>query len=143
MERYEKFLKTGQQSRMLDTDNPNWMKRQMFNWYFKNKHSGQVVTQEEAEMIDRLCNCDYPYCTTVRFRRNTNLAQSLFKSHYLAKINQQKCTQCKKCISICQFGALNYSASTNTVQINETSCFGCGICRNRYDKNAITLENRN
>jgi ferredoxin len=219
MDRYEYFLKNGQTKRMLDNDDPNWIMRQFYTWYFRNKHSGQVVPLEEAEMIMDLaqnislvpcvcrmanagvkeklcmvffaipedtwghrhfqnkgdiepleieegkiklrefaeqglvqtvwtfnsphigavCNCDYPVCTAVRFRRNSDVRQSLLKSEYLAKIDQNNCTNCRKCITKCQFGALTYTASMDRMHVNSHLCFGCGICRQACTKDAITL----
>lgn len=95
-------------------------------WTFKSPHIGAV------------CNCDYPYCTAVRARKNTGVIPSLFKSEYIAQINGD-CTMCKKCVSKCQFGALTVSASTNQMIVNEELCFGCGLCRNDCTRDAIKL----
>ena len=222
MDNYDQYLQTGTPRRMLDNDDPNVIMRFFYTWYFKHKHSGQVIPVEEAEMILQLagqislvpcvcrmankgvkenlcmvffqipednwklrhfdlekdiiplevveaqqqvrefsnnglvqtvwtfnsphigavCNCDYPYCTAVRFRRNTNVVQSLFKSEYIAQLDKEKCTNCRKCINKCQFGAMNFSTSTNEVYINELTCFGCGVCRTGCTQDAITLSPR-
>ncbi|OLS21154.1 MAG: Electron transport complex subunit RsxB [Candidatus Heimdallarchaeota archaeon LC_2] len=218
MNSYKHYLQTGDIKRIMDNDDPNWVQRQFYNWYFKKKHSGQVVPFEEAKMIMELagqislvpcvcrmansgekknlcmlfmavpddfwgadyikrsevehldiddaqhrinefydqglvqtvwtfnsphigaiCNCDYPYCTAVRFRKHVNSVKSLLRSEYYAEIDYNTCTNCRKCIRDCQFGAMSYSTSTNKVVINEIQCFGCGVCRKDCKSDSIKL----
>ncbi|MHA2169312.1 MAG: 4Fe-4S dicluster domain-containing protein [Candidatus Kariarchaeaceae archaeon] len=219
MDRYDHYLKTGDINRILNTDDPNWIKKQFYKWYFLNKHSGQVIPAEEAKMIMELagqislvpcvcrmansgkkqnlcmlfmavpddvwgashiskirdietlsieesqekikefsesglvqtvwtfhsphigaiCNCDYPFCTAIRFRRHSGIQQSLFKAEYIAQIKAPSCSNCKKCIAHCQFGAISYSSSSDKTFINPLQCFGCGVCRFACTKDAIEL----
>ena len=219
MNNYDKYLETGKIHRMIDTDNPDFLHRLGYTWYFKKQHSGQVLPVEDAKEtvklagqaslvpcvcrfanaaekkhvcmvymnvpddlwgakhfngirdieplsvedtqtkldefaeagyvqtiwtflsphIGAVCNCDYPYCTAVRARRNTRLKQPLLKGHYVAKIDASKCSSCQQCLKKCQFGALNYSVSTDEVHVNELECFGCGACRFACTRDAISL----
>jgi len=102
----------------------------------------QTVWTFNSPHIGAICNCDYPYCTAVRYRKNSPVKQSLMKGEQYATVNQSKCRNCKKCIVACQFGALSYSSSLNQMVINERQCFGCGICREKCKYDAIELEPR-
>ena len=54
-------------------------------------------------------------------------------------INQDKCTQCKTCIS--QFGCpAFYYGKDNRIFIDEQQCNGCGVCLQICPANAITLK---
>ncbi len=89
--------------------------------------------------IGAICNCDYPYCTAIRVRRNTGIKHALLKAEYVAIIDEESCVGCKQCVTKCQFGALSYSVSENKVKLNQFSCFGCGVCRTVCKNDAITL----
>jgi MinD superfamily P-loop ATPase len=80
-----------------------------------------------------------------------------FKSSKTAVINQDKCTQCGKCIKVCRFGAIqffgpqttdnslekkNYGLSTMDcgLIIDSISCEGCGVCFHICPEKAIELK---
>jgi ferredoxin len=91
--------------------------------------------------IGALCNCDYPQCMGIRTRRDYDLL-TLHKSEYVAKVDPNKCTDCRKCASRCQFGALTYSDSIGRPYIDMWKCFGCGLCATACPEEAITLIDR-
>jgi MinD superfamily P-loop ATPase len=43
---------------------------------------------------------------------------------------------------LCQFGALGYSAANRKVFVDQTACYGCGVCRSACQKDALTLKPR-
>ncbi len=50
-----------------------------------------------------------------------------------AQIITEKCTQCQRCISACQFNAIqnmttNTGIHTTTVDVDPVTCEGCGVC---------------
>ncbi len=45
-----------------------------------------------------------------------------------ATIQQEKCSGCKTCISLCPYSALSFSDEAGHVEINEAICKGCGTC---------------
>jgi ferredoxin len=106
---------------------------------FANKGYVQTIWAFLTPHIGALCNCDYPYCTALRVRRNTGIKHALLKGEYIAIINESSCAGCKQCIPKCQFGALSYSIVDNKVKINQSNCFGCGACREACKNDAITL----
>jgi len=55
-----------------------------------------------------------------------------------AVVDQAKCQLCRKCIKICQFGAL--SIKNSEVVVNRFFCEGCGACEVVCPQKAISLE---
>ena len=53
-----------------------------------------------------------------------------------AKINNEKCINCKKCINICPHNAIE---NKKNVKINKKRCLGCTQCINECSKNAIEM----
>jgi len=52
------------------------------------------------------------------------------------------CTGCRTCMRVCQFGALGYSAANKKIFIDQTACYGCGVCRAVCPNDAIQLKPR-
>ncbi|HYA12156.1 MAG TPA: CoB--CoM heterodisulfide reductase iron-sulfur subunit A family protein [Thermodesulfovibrionales bacterium] len=45
-----------------------------------------------------------------------------------AEVDEDLCSGCKTCISLCPYKALTYDQKKKTVSVNEVLCRGCGIC---------------
>jgi MinD superfamily P-loop ATPase len=80
-----------------------------------------------------------------------------FKSGKTAKIDKERCIECKKCIEVCRFEAISfcgpqsidhnpqkesYGLSTMNygLKIDSISCEGCAVCSHICPTNAITME---
>ena len=92
--------------------------------------------------IAAMCSCEYPQCMGLKTRIDFDI-QTVIKGEYIAMVDPNKCTSCKKCISRCQFGAINYSPSLSRPNIDPKRCYGCGLCKEVCENNAITLVDRN
>jgi MinD superfamily P-loop ATPase len=46
-------------------------------------------------------------------------------------------------MKLCNFGAISYAASGQKCTVNQTQCYGCGVCRSLCHKDAVTLLDRN
>lgn len=123
----------------------------------------EVMTKEEAKKafreLDReglvhlvltrtpfiraICNCDATYCGALRNRSRFNFPTGFYKAEYVSIVDWEKCNGCRACMSLCNFGAISYSAAVERCQINQFQCFGCGACRSACPKDAITLRDRN
>lgn len=64
-----------------------------------------------------------------------------FYSGEFARIDQAYCTNCRKCINICAFDAIDFI--NGKVKIDPISCEGCGYCARICPTNAIINEKRN
>ncbi len=85
-----------------------------------------------------MCNCQYPECIALRPRIDFDIKHFL-KGHYVADVDIDKCIGCGKCVTRCQFGAINLQVTLGRAHINQFKCFGCGVCRAECPENAITL----
>lgn len=91
--------------------------------------------------ISNICNCDQD-CLGYRAQVKAKLVQTMFRSEYVAVVDWNLCTGCKKCLLQCQFGAIHYSNTLERPTIEMSQCYGCGLCRAVCDKDAITLRPR-
>jgi heterodisulfide reductase subunit A len=56
----------------------------------------------------------------------------------ISTIDEEKCSGCKTCISICPYKAIGYDSEKGVSVINEVLCRGCGTCVVACPSNAIT-----
>lgn len=91
--------------------------------------------------IGGLCNCQYPDCLPLRQQFDYGL-RSIWKGHYVARVDPNLCTGCGLCAARCQFKAINFDPSRNLAHINMLRCYGCGLCASVCKTEAITLTER-
>ncbi len=92
--------------------------------------------------IGAICNCTSKDCLGLRARLRFGLPV-LFKGEYIARIDWERCTGCRDCMTVCNFGAIGYSAALDRCFIDPFQCYGCGACRAVCPHDAITLHDRN
>ncbi len=95
----------------------------------------------KTPFIGGICNCDRPDCLAMQMSV-THGIPVMFRAEYVAVHEVDKCIGCKKCMEVCQFGAIGYSAGQKKIFIDPRRCYGCGICRSVCEKEAIHLTNR-
>jgi len=71
--------------------------------------------------------------------------QQLTKYYF---INEDKCTSCMKCVSVCGYGAISFDSIyrttsedyeyETTIRIDPKKCVGCGECFKNCSSNAIS-----
>jgi len=66
----------------------------------------------------------------------------VWKGHYVAQVDSERCNGCGLCVRRCQFKALSFSPSTLKAYIDPFKCFGCGLCRNPCKPDAIEMVDR-
>ena len=91
--------------------------------------------------IAGICNCDRADCLAMRCTVTAGVPV-MFRGEYVADADSNKCTGCRQCMRLCQFGAISYSAANKKIVIDQTRCYGCGICRSLCPTNAVHLHNR-
>jgi len=91
--------------------------------------------------ISGLCNCDRSDCIAMK-ATVTHEFPVMFRAEYVAKIDPEKCSGCRQCMKVCQFGAIAYSGAEKKSVVDARRCYGCGICRAACSKEAISLLDR-
>ena len=57
-------------------------------------------------------------------------------------MDQARCDGCSgkpECLRMCQFGALRWVPTDDTVVCEPRTCFGCGVCRSACPHGALRL----
>ncbi|MCP2606510.1 CoB--CoM heterodisulfide reductase iron-sulfur subunit A family protein, partial [Candidatus Aminicenantes bacterium AC-708-I09] len=55
-------------------------------------------------------------------------SEQLYHDPIIAEVNEEICSGCKLCISVCPYDARVYDKEKNIVTVNEILCEGCGAC---------------
>jgi heterodisulfide reductase subunit A len=58
-----------------------------------------------------------------------------------AEVDEDLCSGCKTCISLCPYKAITYGQKNKVVSVNEVLCRGCGICVAACPSAAIKARN--
>jgi len=56
----------------------------------------------------------------------------------IAEIDDDRCSGCKMCISVCPYGAIDFNKEDEIAEITDVLCKGCGSCASVCPTNAIT-----
>jgi len=118
-------------------------KEQVLDQIKKLDSQGMVhsVWTFQTPFIGAICNCELESCLAMRSTVGLQMPL-MFRSEKLAEVDATKCTGCRECGHLCQFGAVEYSEADNRSHINPRRCFGCGVCRTACSEDAITLVER-
>ncbi len=91
--------------------------------------------------IGGICNCDRSDCLAMRSTLGAG-AKVMFRAEYVAQVDWDECTGCRRCMQVCQFGALGFSAAAQKVMVDQRMCYGCGVCRSVCATDAMSLVER-
>ena len=92
--------------------------------------------------IITLCNCEMPYCHSMRQRFLYGIPEAFVEGYYVASVSNDRCTGCGECQQQCQFGAIKLDRKLKNVTTMPTRCMGCGICRSVCPTDAIEMVER-
>ncbi len=56
----------------------------------------------------------------------------------IAEIDDDRCSGCKMCISVCPYGAIDFNKEDEIAEITDVLCKGCGSCASVCPTSAIT-----
>jgi len=88
-----------------------------------------------------ICNCSLPGCMAMKASL-THKTPVMFRSEYLARVEDDRCSGCGECTKLCPFDAFRPHQRNAKARVNGTKCYGCGICRSACGRDAIRLVDR-
>jgi len=88
--------------------------------------------------IAGICNCDRSDCLAMVATVGHDV-KVMFKAEHVARMDWDLCRGCRSCMRQCQFGAIGFSAAASKCVIDQTRCWGCGVCRAACSSDAISL----
>lgn len=88
-----------------------------------------------------ICNCCSCCCVAWQIWKRYGIKSVLQKGEMIIYQSSNLCTNCGKCVEQCKFEAIEKSL-TEEVRFNPQKCFGCGMCRQVCENNAIKLVKR-
>jgi MinD superfamily P-loop ATPase len=88
-----------------------------------------------------ISDCDVDAADLHLILEPTIKGRGSFSGGVIAEINQDKCTQCRRCYKACRFDAIEKvtEGQNEMFTINKTSCEGCGACYLVCQDNAIKI----
>jgi NAD-dependent dihydropyrimidine dehydrogenase PreA subunit len=95
----------------------------------------------KTPFIAGICNCDRSGCMAM-ISTVSHDVKVMFRAEYVVEIDPERCTGCRACLRLCQFGALSYSAANRKAVVDLQACYGCGVCRAACKQDAIRLRPR-
>jgi heterodisulfide reductase subunit A-like polyferredoxin len=72
----------------------------------------------------------------------THKTPIMFRSEYVARVDEETCRGCGECVKICPFEAFHPHKRKAKARVDWKKCYGCGICRNTCTRDAIALADR-
>jgi ferredoxin len=94
--------------------------------------------------VGAICNCNLESgCMAMRLTVSYSMP-IMWRGEWVARLDQDRCTACRRCARVCPFGALTVEAGNGEghVSFDETRCWGCGICRSACTSGALHLVDR-
>jgi ferredoxin len=101
-----------------------------------------LILWTKMPYVTNVCNCSNPYCLAYKGRFELGLKSNMYKGEYIAKVNQNLCIGCKKCLTICPFGATFFDLDRKKAFKDIRKCFGCGLCVTVCEQKANELVER-
>jgi MinD superfamily P-loop ATPase len=100
----------------------------------KTSLSASLATLGDKKIV---ADCDVDASNLYLILQPETSYQENFLTGFKAVIDENRCTNCGKCISYCRFEAI--SLVNGKVHVTETSCDGCKLCTHVCPVEAITM----
>jgi len=84
-----------------------------------------------------VCNCCTCSCGVLRGMVEYGSENSIARSDFYAKVEEEDCTGCEACLDRCQFHAMQMA--DGLCQVDRLACYGCGLCISACETNALSL----
>ncbi len=100
----------------------------------------QLITAPTKDYFYVICNCCPCCCTLLQTAKRIPKRNITIKSNFIAVTDENKCTNCMKCVNRCYFHAR--IEINNKMTFFQDNCVGCGLCVNACTYDAIKLKRR-
>ena len=116
--------------------------------YFVERGKGKEISKEDAKKVIEettkrglihitenfedpgqhflICSCCTCCCCIYAGLTTLKNPHAMAKANFVARVNDNECQECHACIDQCKFQAIE--VIENGIKINESKCFGCGLC---------------
>lgn len=99
------------------------------------------MSQNMAEGIGFICNCDRWHCTPVTQALKTPKPSRVMSSGFLAQFDPDACVACETCVERCPSEAISMG-DEDVPELNADRCFGCAVCASGCPSEAISMVHR-
>lgn len=100
-----------------------------------------VLLSKEMKIITADCDTDAPNLGITLGIKNKDFSSwKKVQTNEKAVLNEEKCESCKKCLEVCNFGAISWDNKKNKPKFNPMLCEGCGACQLVCPKKAINFK---
>jgi formate hydrogenlyase subunit 6/NADH:ubiquinone oxidoreductase subunit I len=98
------------------------------------------------ERVGFICNCCGCCCEALIAARKFGFLNPVQTTNFIPVINDEKCTGCGKCVTLCPVEALTlvagcdpHNTSKKKAKLDTNQCLGCGVCLRGCNVNALML----
>jgi MinD superfamily P-loop ATPase len=89
-----------------------------------------VLLSKKTKIITADCDADTPNLGLALGIKDKNFSSwKKIQTNEKAVLNEKKCNGCKKCLEVCNFGAISWNSKKNKPKFNSMLCEGCGACQ--------------
>ena len=107
-----------------------------FNLEF-NILKASITPEAEGLMVVELKGDRKSYDQGIKYLKDSGvIVQSLSQD---VTRNEERCTSCGACITVCPAGAFNYETGTLMVRFDTAKCVACGLCIKACPPRAMEL----
>ena len=85
-----------------------------------------VTPEEEGLMVLELSGKQANYDKGIRYLTESGVKIQSLSQNVIR--NEERCTHCGACITICPTGAFEFEPSTKRVMFDDEKCLACGLC---------------
>ncbi len=99
-----------------------------------------VLLARKEKIIAVDCDVDAPNLGLNLGVNDSDFSWQAIQTSEKAELIKEKCNGCKKCLSVCNFGAIGWNDKENKPIFNSLLCEGCGSCKLICPQKAIKLK---
>jgi len=86
----------------------------------------QVTPEEEGLLVLELSGEQKEYDKGIRYLTETGVRIESLSQNFIR--NEERCTHCGACVTICPSGAFEVDPTTRQVDFHSEKCVACGLC---------------